>query len=145
MGIGRFADYDGVVAGHTLLKRIRHPEYAVARRAVSDSETRDSVLQHLRHICTTWQGSMLTLPDYGLVDVSELIHAFPDAIAMMAKAIRNSVQKYEPRLANVMIKHVPSELGDLTLRFEISATLVDGKSRVKFETSLDTARKFEVR
>lgn len=113
---------------------------------VSDSETRDSVLMHLRHICTTWQGSMLTCPDYGLVDVSELIHAFPDAIAMMAKAIRNSIQKYEPRLTGVLIKHVPSETGDLTLRFEISAQLVgDGRSRVKFETALDTSRKFEVR
>ena len=134
------------MAGHTLLKRIRHPEYAIARRVVSDSETRDSVLMHLRHICTTWQGSMLTCPDYGLVDVSELIHAFPDAIAMMAKAIRNSIQKYEPRLTGVLIKHVPSETGDLTLRFEISAQLVgDGRSRVKFETALDTSRKFEVR
>ena len=133
------------VPGHTLLTRIRHPEYAIARRVVSDSETRDSVLTHLKHICTTWQGSMLTCPDYGLVDVSELIHAFPDAIAMMAKAIRNSIQKYEPRLTNVVLKHVPSETGDLTLRFEISAQLTDGRSRVKFETSLDAARKFDVR
>ncbi len=135
------------MAGHTLLKRIRHPEYAIARRVVSDVETRDSVLAHLKAICTTWQGSMLTCPDYGLVDVSELIHAFPDAIAMMAKAIRNSIAKYEPRLTNVMIKHIPSESGDLTLRFEITAQLTggDGRSRVKFETSLDTSRKFDVR
>ncbi|MGZ5971225.1 MAG: type VI secretion system baseplate subunit TssE, partial [Polyangiales bacterium] len=136
-----------VLAGRTLLEKIRNPELAGPRRVIQDSETRESVLRHLREMCTTWQGSMATCPDYGLVDVSELIHAFPDAIAMMAKAIRTSIANYEPRLTNVLIKHVPSETGDLTLRFEISAQIVggDARNRLKFETSLDTSRKFDVK
>lgn len=135
------------MAGRTLLEKIRNPAYATVRRAVDDSETRESVLAHLRKMCTTWQGTMVTCPDYGIVDVSELIHAFPDAIALMGKTIRASIQQYEPRLTNVVVRHQPSEAGDLTLRFEISAQLVgsDGRSRVKFETSLDPSKKFDVR
>jgi len=131
--------------GHSLLTRIRNPEYAVARRAISDVETRDSVLRHLKVICETRAGTMLTCPDYGTATVSEMVHSFPDAIAEMAKAIRNTVQAYEPRLQNVKIVHVPAE--DLTLRYEISAYLVgdSGKVPVTFETSVDETRRLTVR
>lgn len=131
--------------GHSLLTRIRRPEYAVARRAISDSETRESVLLHLKMMCETRGGTMLTCPDYGTATVSELVHSFPDAIQEMARAIRTTIKEYEPRLTNAKITHVPAE--DLTLRYEITAHLVtDGaKVPVQFETSLDTSRRLTVR
>lgn len=135
------------MAGHTLLTRIRNPEYAVARRSISDAETRDSVLLHLRAMCSTRRGTMVTAPDFGVIDVSELVHSFPDAIALMARTIRHSIQTYEPRLTNVVIKHVPNETGDLTLRYEIHAQLLNGdhKAAVRFETSVDPTREIKVR
>jgi type VI secretion system protein len=131
--------------GHSLLTRIRHPEFAVARRAISDQETRDSVLRHLKVICETRAGTMLTCPDYGAATVSEMVHSFPDAIAEMARAIKNTINAYEPRLTNVKIVHIPAE--DLTLRYEISGYLVtDGaKVPVQFETSLDPSQRLTVR
>lgn len=131
--------------GHSLLTRIRKPEFAVARRAVSDAETRESVLKHLRMICETRAGTMLTCPDFGTATVSEMVHAFPDAIAEMARAIRYTIQTYEPRLQNVKITHIPGE--DLTLRYEITAYLnVDnGRVPVQFETCLDETRRLTVR
>ena len=131
--------------GHSLLTRIRRPEYAVARRSISDAETRDSVLAHLKVICETRAGTMLSCPDYGTATVSEMVHAFPDAIAEMARAIRATIQNYEPRLANVKLTHVPA--ADLTLRYEITAFLVaDGaKVPVQFETRLDETRRITVR
>jgi len=135
------------VPGPSLLARIRHPELAGARRAISDREIRDAVLDHLRMMCTTRQGTMLTCPDYGICDVSEMVHSFPDAIAMMARSIRHTIQTYEPRLTNVQIRHVPSESADLTLRYEITAQIaVQGsKTPVKFETTLDPSRKLTIR
>ena len=131
--------------GHSLLTRIRRPEYAVARRSISDTETRQSVLAHLKVICETRAGTMLSCPDYGTATVSEMVHSFPDAIAEMARAIRTTIQTYEPRLANVKLTHVPAT--DLTLRYEITAYLViDGaKVPVQFETSLDETRRITVR
>jgi type VI secretion system protein len=131
--------------GHSLLMRIRHPEFAVARRAISDQETRDSVLQHLSAICETRAGTVLTCPEFGTATVSEMVHSFPDAIAEMARSIRATIREYEPRLQNVMIVHIPAE--DLTLRYEITANLVsEGRQvPVRFETSLDTNRKLSVR
>jgi len=88
---------------------------------------------------------MLTCPQYGTATVSEMVHAFPDAIAEMARSIRATISEYEPRLKNVRIVHIPAE--DLTLRYEISAQLVaEGQPiPVRFETSLDTNQRISVR
>lgn len=132
-------------AGHTLLTRLRKPEFAVARRTVSDAETRESILQHLRGICLTRQGTMTTCPDYGVCDVNELVASFPDAIAEMSRALKHSIQTYEPRLVGVKVKHVPTE--DMTLRYEVSAQVAQDHARIpiKFETDIDTSRRISVR
>jgi type VI secretion system protein len=136
-----------VSRGATLLERIRRPELAQPRRAISDREIRDSVLTNLTYMCGTRLGTMLTCPDYGIADVSEMVHAFPDAISLMAQTLRHTIQTYEPRLQNVQVIHVQSEGGDLALRFEIRARVAIEGSRtaVKFETTLDTSRRLSIR
>jgi type VI secretion system protein len=133
--------------GVTLLSKIRRPELAQPRRAVSDREIRDSIMQNLINMCCTRVGTMLTCPDYGIADVSEMIHSFPDAISLMAQTLRHTIQTYEPRLQNIQVIHIPSELADLTLRFEIRARVVleGSKTAVKFETALDPSRKLTIR
>jgi len=133
--------------GAPLLARVRRPELAQPRRAVSEREVRDSILENLVKMCCTRVGTMLTCPDYGIADVSEMIHAFPDAIQMMAQSLRHTIQTYEPRLQNVQVVHVPGEGVDLTLRFEIRARIaVDGtKAAVKFESTLDPSRRLTIR
>jgi type VI secretion system protein len=134
-------------SGVGLLTRIRRPELASPRRAVSDREVRDNVLANLIRMCGTRQGTMLTCPDYGIADVSEMVHAFPEAITLMAQTLRHTIQNYEPRLQNVQVIHVPEETIELTLRFEIRARVVlDGnKTAVKFESTLDASRRITIR
>ncbi len=131
--------------GHSLLTRIRHPQFAVARRSISSQETRDSVLAHLKVICETRAGTALSCPSYGTATVSEMVHAFPDAIAEMSRSIRETIRHYEPRMTNVRIVHLPAE--DLTLRYEITADLVADGQRVpvRFETNLDPSQRFSIR
>ena len=133
--------------GVTLLAKIRKPELAQPRRAVSDREIRDSILQNLIHMCMTRAGTMLTCPDYGIADITEMVHSFPDAISVMAASLRHTIQHYEPRLQNVQVVHVPSEVLDLTLRFEVRGRVVleGSKTAVKFETALDPSRRLIIR
>jgi type VI secretion system protein len=130
--------------GPSLLARVKQPS-PNSRRTPSDEDTRESVLAHLRAMCTTRMGTMVTCPDYGIADVSEMLHSFPDAIAEMARSIRHTIQTYEPRLKNVRVKHIPSH--DLTLRYELSAQLVTkaGKLPVSFETTIDPSRRVMIR
>lgn len=133
------------LAARSLLSRIRRPDSGTARRSITDAELRETVLEHLRVMCGTRQGTMITCPDYGTATVSEMVHAFPDAIAEMARAIKHTIMNYEPRLRNVRITHVPTD--DMTLRYEIHAQLCREGSLVpvQFETSIDASRRMSLR
>jgi type VI secretion system protein len=74
-----------------------------------------------------------------MVDITEISTRFPDSIADVQKAIRITIEKYEPRLKNVQIEQL-DEGGDLqTLKFKITAQLADKKGRdsIYFETVID--------
>lgn len=135
------------MAGHSLLRRIREPELAAPRRAVSDEEVRTAVLEHLRAMFSTRAGSAICAPDYGILSVTDIVHSCPDAIEDVLKSIRSTLKTYEPRLTNVVVKHVAdSERRDTTIRFEIAGDIVNGGRRapVKFETVIDASRNIRV-
>ena len=106
------------------------------------SSLRASVLEHLRAMCSTRRGTVEGRPDYGLPDVSEMVHSFPRAIADMQAALAHTVARYEPRLSNIQVTHIPSAPFDLVLRFEIAASLRDHEATapVRFETRVDASR-----
>lgn len=108
-------------------------------------EVRDAILIHLRHLCSTHMSSALSAPDYGLPDIGESMHSFPDTISAMGQALTTLIRKYEPRLINVRVNHVPSETIELLIRYEIRAQLaVDEDTQVAFETRIDTARRVSI-
>lgn len=92
-----------------------------------DLET--SLREHLTQLLNTRAGSALTCPDYGVIEVSEVVHDFPDAIGIVQRSLKNTIQQYEPRLRNVQVRHVKNETSLLTLEFEITAQyqLPDGR------------------
>lgn len=130
--------------GPSLLTRVRNPETARERREATEAEIRDALLQNLRSMCLTRQGTALTCADFGIASVSEMVHSFPDAIAMMARSLRHTIETYEPRLTAVRVKHIPTE--DLTLRFEVAAQLAGDKNKtlIQFETNIDTTRRVSI-
>jgi type VI secretion system protein len=129
----------------TLLARLRAPEGGLAVAGAED-DLRASVLEHLRNMCCTRRGSMRSRPDYGLPDISELVHSFPEAIGKIRDALLHTIEAYEPRLKNVRVTHVPSGTIELMVRFEIRANLADapGSAPVRFETHVTASRAIEV-
>ena len=91
----------------TLLARLRAPERGLAVAGAED-ELRASVLEHLRNMCCTRRGSVRSRPDYGLPDISELVHSFPEAIGKIRDALLHTIETYEPRLKNVRVRMCPS-------------------------------------
>jgi len=106
-----------------------------------------SVLQHLRKMLNVRQGNVPTLAAYGMPDFNDLVAKFPEGIIEIQKAIKTSIEQYEPRLKKVRIRHVPDEENPLSLRFEIMAQLLMGKGEasMRFETSLDPSGMISVR
>ncbi len=103
--------------------------------AVAESNQRlQSVMSNLNRLFNTRQGSIMHLPDYGLPDVSAVYHDTPFAIDGLRQAVKEVVQKYEPRLQKVYVEHQSTDDQDMRLTFLITGELDRGQ-RVKFQTT----------
>jgi type VI secretion system protein len=131
-----------------LLDRLRDPEPESSRTIHQDTRRlSQSVLENLRRLLNSRQGIVSTQPDYGIPDLVDVIHNFPDAIHGMRKAIKATIEKYEPRLRRVNVKHVESPDDPLALRYEITAELVtdEEKASVWIQTRIDGSGEVEVK
>ena len=133
-------------SSHGLLSRIQFassPNHShVGARS---TDLRDNILAHLQQICATRIGSAPSCPDYGVVAPIEVVGGSPEAVRELVKTLTLTLQKYEPRLTRVKIRHLPSD--DLILRFAIEANIVNAGSSgaISFETRVDTTRKVTVK
>jgi len=106
------------------------------------------VLDNLRAVFGTRAGSALVAADYGIVSVTDIVHSCPNAIDDVVKSLRQAIKTYEPRLVNVVVRHVGGADGrDVVISFEISGDLIDNgkKVPVKITTVIDAARKVIVK
>ncbi len=90
----------------------------------------------------TRQGSAITCADYGVPDVTHLLHDITEAVATVQRGVKASMQQYEPRLKNTQVRHVRSsnDAGMPAMVFEISGHIVlaDGKRQaLRIGTTLD--------
>jgi type VI secretion system protein len=104
-----------------------------------------SILGNLRALLNTREGDSPAAPDFGVLDLSDLVHNFPDATQYVQRSIRDTIAKYEPRLQNVRVRQVPSE-DPLKLVFEVSARLANDRRRglVRVRTEVNAAGRIAV-
>ena len=71
--------------GSSLLRRLqRDADPTSAGRSYYRGEDLEAVvLDHLREMLGTRMGSALTVPDYGMMEVSDMLYEFPDAIGII--------------------------------------------------------------
>lgn len=135
-------------AQRTLLERLRNPGPPGERHLrVSVGEVQDSILSNLRTLLNTARGNCLVDPEYGLPHLTSVRSAMPDSIHGYESAIRGTIEKYEPRLSNVRVRHKPHRDDGLELRFEISGIVADEDQRsvMRFETYADDEGRLVVR
>ncbi len=103
-----------------------------------------SVIDHLRVLLNTASGECETVPDFGISDLSDLVHELPQGIHKLQQNIRNVILKYEPRLKNVSVRVIPSD-EPMIIRFEVVARLNDkSRSVVRLRTKLSSGGQMSV-
>ncbi len=139
-----------------LLERLQIWEKNPERRAKEDPRRMiDSVVRHLQRILNTKQGNVPIADDYGTPDFTEFFLTLPkpemDPKREIEKAIRLTIQKYEPRLKGIRVQLVDLEEGGgdlpdpLTLRFQITGRLAsESKTQVFLETMVDNEGKISI-
>jgi len=92
-------------------------------------DERESILNHLKVLLNARQGGSPSAEAFGIPDFADIVHSFPVAIQTIQRSIKESILRFEPRLTQVNVRHVPSE-NPLVLRYEITAQAIRGNSRV---------------
>jgi len=131
-----------------LLERIRMQEKIPARSTSEDpKKVLDSVMLHLQKVLNTRQGGVQIAEDYGLPDFNDVFNSQAGAPREIEKAIRQTIQKYEPRLKAVRVKYIQLEDDLLSLNFEIHARLAveNSDEPVIFESQIGDDGKITIR
>jgi type VI secretion system protein len=131
----------------SLIHRLRERDPGDERSTQLDvGRLADSVMLNLRQMLNSRQGLARTVQDYGLPDLTDVVHNFPEAIDICKRSIRASIEKYEPRLTSVAVDHVPDPDDIFHLRFEIRGKLKTDREAlpVAFYTTLDASGQAQV-
>lgn len=124
-----------------LLKRIGYwlaAEDAERRRADIGAYT-ESVFADLANLYNTRRGSVQISDEYGLPDFVNMLNSFtPPAVESIENVIRETTQKFEPRLRDIVVQHVPRDGDEGLLRFNVNGNLVfrDNTVPVQFDAVL---------
>jgi type VI secretion system protein len=130
-----------------LLERLRAWKERSGRRAEEDSgKIVESVIRHLTRILNTRRGNVPIAEDYGVPDLTDFLSLPSESANEIERSLRQVIQRYEPRLKVQQVSFVPSEEGDLSLRFEIVSRLATSpkKGSVHFQTIVDANGKVSV-
>jgi type VI secretion system protein len=126
-----------------LLQRIEH----VARSKGSDTTGRGqvSILEHVQALLNTRQGSSRLDPNYGIPDITDVLHSLPGGMAVLRSTIEECIRRHEPRLSNIRVAALAKDDDTaLHLSFEVQAKLAAGGS-IRFETEVSRAGRVRVR
>ena len=132
----------------TLFERLADPRIDRPLSVNENTELlAESVLKHLSKMLNSRQGHVLIQPEYGMPDVVEFVQNLPEMVQEVERGIKNTIERFEPRLRNPVITFVPEEGYQGTLRFEISAQLVTEKEEasVWFETAVSPSGQIQIK
>lgn len=86
-----------------------------------DRQLRDSIVEHLRRLLNTREGSVPIDPEYGMPDMSNIAGSFAlGTTEQLSEAILRQVTRYEPRFRSPKITVQKETREVITLRFELS-------------------------
>jgi len=85
--------------------------------------------------------------DYGVPDFTDLVQVYPDGVRDFERSIKQTIQKYEPRLSAVRVRFMAPDDNVLSVRFQITARLEIGENKeaVQFESMVAPDGKISIR
>jgi type VI secretion system protein len=93
-----------------------------------------SIMDHLNRLFNTREGSLPHLKDYGLPDISDIYRKMPHGIEELQKAIKRTIERYEPRLHKIKVVPKETDPKEFRLVFILTGELREG-GLVRFQTT----------
>lgn len=123
-----------------LLQRLEH----AARGGSHAAAAQPSILEHVQALLNTRQGSSALDPNYGIPDITDVLHSLPGGMPVLRATIEECIRRHEPRLSSARVTPLVTDEAGLHLRFEVQAKLSSGGS-IRFETEVSRAGRVRVR
>ena len=129
-----------VLLGHFLSGQPVHDEDPGQQRLAS-------IVDNLTRLFNTRRESSAHLPAYGLPDISQVYRDLPYSIDGLRAAIKDVVERYEPRLRRVRVEKLEKDKDeeyDMRVSFIVTGEILKGQ-RVQFQTIFTSNDLAEVR
>lgn len=97
-------------------------------RLSDEKKWRLSILENLKKILQSRQGSLEHLPDFGIPDIFQVYIESGYSFEPLKKKIRDTILKYEPRISGVRIEEPHLDRNNMHITLRILATLRDFKN-----------------
>lgn len=113
-----------------LFERLATPQQpAPLQEEVRLVEVVESIKRHLVELLNSHPGNSACAPDLGLLDFNDATIGVLDLELNIQQAIRQCIERFEPRVMRVDVESLPNSGDPLQLRFQVHATVVLGKER----------------
>lgn len=103
-----------------------------------DQKLRSSIIENLRMVLSTRQGSVQHLPDFGMPDILQLYFDSGNTIDPVRKVIRHVILKYEPRIENVEIQKSNFDKESMRITLKIITSIKGSPNKEIFLTEFST-------
>lgn len=90
-----------------------------------DQKLRQSIIENLRMVLSTRQGSVQHLPDFGMPDILQLYFDSGNSIDPVKKEIKDVILKYEPRIGDVQVQKSEFDQETMRISLKIMASIKD--------------------
>ncbi len=98
-------------------------------RLPEDEKLRQSIAEHLTMVLQTRRGEVLHLPDFGIPDMLKVYFDAGGAIEPFKKLIRETILRYEPRIAEVRVETKEFDQNNMRLALRIVAVIKEARQR----------------
>lgn len=129
-----FRDRSGPL-GARLFERLSSPARPVPTGDDAIEATLVSIKRHLVDLLNSHPGHSECAPALGLLDFNDATLGVLDLELKVERAIRECIERFEPRVSQVQVETMPNEGAPLQLRFQVHATLALGRDST--QTTID--------
>jgi type VI secretion system protein len=103
----------------------------------------DSVCKHLNLLLNSRRGTLAYIKGYGLPDIEDIYNKLPKSRGKLAFEIKNLIEKYEPRMKDVLVTAIDDHPDHFVVRITIQANLLNGQT-LEFNTHFSPGGKVTV-
>lgn len=106
-------------------KNLDETDFTELDELTEEQKLRSSIIENLRMVLSTRQGSVQHLPDFGMPDILQLYFNSNNSIEPIKREIRNVILKYEPRISEVQVHKSDFDQESMKITLKVVATIRD--------------------